>query len=164
MPSKAGQRYLGMRNQSYYTGGFCHLHFKWEGSGHYSWWWPCRRHWPPWTVAFLSWFKEHPSQDQSKGRELISAATLASEPVASHSLSFIITVILMSLDWSLLVRLVAENCGQIWLSCLTPLITVHDGHVGGIRSSWIVVRVTSSTTVHSGHVEGIGPPKLPWHK
>ena len=58
------------------------------------------------------------SVDNTKGRELNSAATLASQPAASHSLSFIITVVNMTLGWGLFVGLAAESCGRIWLPCL----------------------------------------------
>ena len=36
-----------------------------------------------------------------KGRELNLAATLASQPAASHNLSFIITIVIMTLGWGL---------------------------------------------------------------
>ena len=54
----------------------------------------------------------------AKGRELNSAATLASQRVACHSLSFIITIVIMTLGWGLSVELAAESCSRIWLSCL----------------------------------------------
>ena len=53
-----------------------------------------------------------------KGRELNSAATLASQPAAGHSLSFIITIVIMTLGWGLFVGLAAESCDRIWLPCL----------------------------------------------
>ena len=56
---------------------------------------------------------------KNKGWELSSAATLASQPAAGHSLSFIITIVIMTLGWGLFVGLAAEGCGQIWLPCLT---------------------------------------------
>ena len=53
-----------------------------------------------------------------KGREPITAAALASKPAASHNLSFIISIVFMTLAWGLLVGLAAESCGRIWLPCL----------------------------------------------
>ena len=51
----------------------------------------------------------------NKGKvwELNSAATLASQPVADHSLSFIITIVIMTLGWGLFVGLATESWGQI---------------------------------------------------
>ena len=53
-----------------------------------------------------------------KGWELNSAATSASQPAAGHSLSFIITIVIMTLGWGLFVGLAAESCRRIWLSRL----------------------------------------------
>ena len=64
----------------------------------------------------------------NKERELNSAATLASQPAAGLILSFIITIVIMTLGWSLFVRLATESCGQIgshanllWISKLLKL-------------------------------------------
>ena len=59
----------------------------------------------------------------AKGRELNSAATLASQPAAGHcnSLSFIVNIVIMDLGWGLFVGLVAESCSRIWLPCLIGL-------------------------------------------
>ena len=46
---------------------------------------------------------------------LNSAPSLASQPAASHSFSFIITNVIMTLGWGLFVGLAAESCGRIWL-------------------------------------------------
>ena len=56
------------------------------------------------------------------GWELNSAASLASQPVAGHSLSFIITIGIMTLSWGLFVGLATESCGRIWLQCLSCYI------------------------------------------
>ena len=40
---------------------------------------------------------------------------LASKPAASHSFSFIITNVIMTLGWGLFVGLAEESCGRIWL-------------------------------------------------
>ena len=55
----------------------------------------------------------------AKGWELNSASTLASQPAADHSLSFIITIVIMTLGWGLFVGLAAESCSRIWLPCLS---------------------------------------------
>ena len=62
------------------------------------------------------WFSSH-SIRLRDGR-LNSAATLASQPAASHCLSFIITVGIMTLGWGLFVGLAAESRSQIWFPCL----------------------------------------------
>ena len=54
-----------------------------------------------------------------KGRKLNSAKTLASQHVAGHSLSFIITIVIMTLGWGLFVGLVSESCSWIWLSSVS---------------------------------------------
>ena len=58
-------------------------------------------------------------QNKAKGRELNSAANSASQPAAGHSLSFIITIVIITLGCDLFVGLAAESCGQIWLPRLT---------------------------------------------
>ena len=87
----------------------------------------------------------HYDTSGSKGWELNSAATLASQPAAGHRLSFIITIVIMTLGWGLFVGLAAESCGRIWLPCLRwiwatflePLL--HLGwHLG---SSWCKIRL-----------------------
>ena len=50
-----------------------------------------------------------------KGREPNLAATLASQPAASHSLSFYNYYCFMTLRWGLLMGPAAESCGGIWL-------------------------------------------------
>ena len=40
------------------------------------------------------------------------AATLASQPAAGHSLSFIITIVIMTLGWGLFVGLAVESYGR----------------------------------------------------
>ena len=56
-----------------------------------------------------------------KGRELNLPAILASQPAAGHSLSFVVTVVIMTLGWGLFVGLTAESCGRIWPPCLRSL-------------------------------------------
>ena len=60
-------------------------------------------------------------ENMSKGRELHSVATLALQPTAGHSLSFIITIVIMTLGWGLFVGPAAESCGRIRLPCLSWL-------------------------------------------
>ena len=52
---------------------------------------------------------------RNKGREPNSAAALASQPAAGHSLSFIYGYCFMTLGWGLLVGPAAESCSRIWL-------------------------------------------------
>ena len=58
-----------------------------------------------------------------KEREPNSAAALASQPAAGHSLSFIYCYCFMTLGWGLLVGLAAESCSRIWLPRLSDLKT-----------------------------------------
>ena len=73
----------------------------------------------------------HDVNEVGKGRELNSAATLASRHVAGHSPSFIIIIVIMTLGWGLLWGLAAESCGRIWLPCLINL--VDQAHSQGVQ-------------------------------
>ena len=55
-----------------------------------------------------------------EGREINSATTLASQPPAGQSLSFIDTIVIMTLGF-LFVRLAAECCSRIWFPCLRKM-------------------------------------------
>ena len=71
-----------------------------------------------------------------KERELNSAANLASQPAANHSLNLIITVVIMTLGWGLFVGLATESCCRIWLPCLSETLHVHSR--SGIQCSGIM--------------------------
>ena len=57
-----------------------------------------------------------------KGREPNSAAALASQPAAGHSLSFYYYYCFMTLGWGFLVGPAAESCSRIWLPRLSTKI------------------------------------------
>ena len=56
--------------------------------------------------------------EYTKGQELNSAATLTSQPAAGHTLSFIISIVIMTLACGLFVGLAVEICGRTWFPCL----------------------------------------------
>ena len=56
-----------------------------------------------------------------KGQQLKSATIWAPQPVAGHSLNFIITIVIMIFGWGLFVGLAAESYGWVCLWCLTYL-------------------------------------------
>ena len=59
-----------------------------------------------------------------KGREPNTAAALASQPAAGHSLSLFYYYHFMTLGWGLLVGPAAEKCSQIWLPRLMSRIRI----------------------------------------
>ena len=59
-----------------------------------------------------------------KGQELNTATTLASRPHNGHRLSFIITIVIMTLGWGLFVELAVVSCGRVCFPCLKIMSVV----------------------------------------
>ena len=62
------------------------------------------------------------------GQELNSAPSFASQLGVSHSLRFIITIVILTFFLGLFVGLVAENSGRILLPCLSTDILLGEHH------------------------------------
>ena len=73
-----------------------------------------------------------------KGREPISAAALASQPAAGHSLSFYYYYCFMTLGWGLLVEPAAESCSRIWLPRLRGFVTPAISPNKSKKLTWLI--------------------------
>ena len=82
-------------------------------------------------IEWALWLKSkiNKATKHAKGRDINSAATFECQRAASHSLSFIISIVIMALCWGFFVGLAAESCSRIWLSCLIRIVMPRSSNI-----------------------------------